>query len=219
MGICYIVGAAPSSPKFKKAENDLVIAADGGLDSLTCSGIVPDIIVGDMDSVKQLYSVPGAEVIRVPVEKDDTDTELAVKIAEARGYRKFIIYGCLGGLLDHTLGNIALMKGLALRGCRAVFVQDIWGAAGISDGEIRFDKGARGRASVISLSDNAKGVTIRGLKYTLENKELPSTVTLGVSNSFTGENGSISVENGALCIYTGLENLLKHSDVFDKAAE
>ena len=219
MGICYIVGAAPSNPKFEKAEDDLVIAADGGLDSLTSAGIAPDIIVGDMDSVKGPCSVPSAEVIRVPVEKDDSDTELAVKIARARGYRKFIIYGCIGGLLDHTLGNIALMKGLAQRGHRAVFVHDGWGAAGISDGEICFDKNAGGRISVISLSDTAEGVTIRGLKYTLENKALPSTVTLGVSNSFTGENGSISVENGALCIYTGLENLLNHSDIFDKSAE
>ena len=216
MAICYIVGAVPSEPEFEEANGDLVIAADGGLDSLAAAGIVPDIIIGDMDSVKMPYSVPGAEVIKVPVEKDDTDTELAVKIAVKRGFKRFVIYGCIGGLLDHTIGNIALMKGLALGGCRAIFVHDGWGAVGLANSEIHFADRAEGRISVLSLSDTSDGVTIKGLKYTLDDKNLPSTVTLGVSNSFIGKNGSIQVKNGVLCVYTSISNLMNCSDVFDK---
>ena len=217
MGKCYIVGALPEKLSFEKLPGDLVIAADGGFDSLAEAGIEPDTVIGDMDSVSSVDRFGAAEVIRYPVEKDYTDTELAVGLGIRRGYGEFVIYGCAGGLLDHTLGNIALLKSLALRGCRAVLVSGGWGAAALSGGTLNFSGSASGRLSVLSMTDTARGVTIRGMKYGLENAELTSLVTIGVSNEFTGEKASISVKNGVLCVFTALKNLTGCSDLFDNA--
>ena len=117
--ICYIVGAcqpgelclAPGRPAF-------VIAADQGLRYLEEAGITPDLIVGDFDS---LGIVPqGANVVRHPVEKDDTDMMLAVKTGLARGYRTFVLYGGLGGRLDHTYANFQTLTYLARHGAVSV---------------------------------------------------------------------------------------------------
>lgn len=102
MKTCYIFGAADGLPdRFKKNEEDLVIAADSGINHLEKFGALPDIAVGDFDS---LGFVPDCgEVIRHPVMKDDTDTMLAVKTGFERGYDRFIIYGGVGGRPDTPL--------------------------------------------------------------------------------------------------------------------
>ena len=102
--ICYIVGACPPGALcLAPGRPSLVIAADQGLRHLEAAGIAPDLIVGDFDS---LGTVPqGANVIRHPVEKDDTDMMLAVKTGLERGCRTFVLYGGLGGRLDHTYAN------------------------------------------------------------------------------------------------------------------
>ena len=95
MNICYIIGAGECAPMdFDPGETDLLIAADGGYRAVCDAGMRPDLIVGDFDS---LGGVPtDAPVIRCPVEKDDTDTMIAIKEGLARGYQRFQIYGGLG---------------------------------------------------------------------------------------------------------------------------
>ena len=105
MNICYIFGALDTPiADFKPQESDLIIAADGGYSTLTKLNIKPDLVVGDFDS---LGSIPENEnVVKHPVKKDDTDTLLAVKIGLEKGYKTFIIYGAIGGRLDHTVATI-----------------------------------------------------------------------------------------------------------------
>ena len=100
--VCCIVGAGPS-PAYVK-DGAFVIAADGGLSKLQALGIIPDLILGDFDS---LGSRPaGDNVLTYPVEKDDTDTMLAIKEAIWRGYQTLYISGGIGGRLDHTMANL-----------------------------------------------------------------------------------------------------------------
>ena len=178
-------------------DTDLVIAADKGLTYAQALGLQPGIVLGDFDSLG--YVPAGAQVH--PVEKDDTDAMLAVRQGLALGCEEFILYGSLDGdRVDHTMANFQLLCFLADRGARGTLVGIHQCATVIRDGSIAFDQGFRGNLSVFSMGDAARGVTIKGAKYCVENTTLTNSFPLGVSNSFTGENVEISVKNGKLLI-------------------
>ena len=176
---------------------DLVIAADGGLKHTQGLGIRPDVILGDFDS---LGFVPeGAEVF--PVEKDDTDAMLSVRRGLDRGYRRFVIYGGLDGeRLDHTLANFQTLQYLADRDAAGYLVGKRYLATVVKNGKLSFPAGAEGILSVFCLGPDAKEVTLTGLQYPLENGVLTSGFPLGVSNHFVGEKAEISVKNGSLFV-------------------
>ena len=113
---CIIAGAAPTDTDIIPVSG-LIIAADGGADLLRESGIIPDIVIGDMDSAVDLSFGRNTEVIGFPAEKDDTDTLLAVRTGIDRGCRRFFLYGCSGGRLDHTVANMQTLKYISDAGC------------------------------------------------------------------------------------------------------
>jgi len=100
-GRCYIAGAGEFVENELPIASDFVIAADGGYTELVGRGIVPDLVVGDFDSLGTAPDHPN--IVFSPVEKDDTDMMLAVRQGLDRGYMSFIINGGVGGRLDHTL--------------------------------------------------------------------------------------------------------------------
>ena len=117
METCFIFGAGQDVELVRRPEpGDYVIAADGGYLACKRRGIVPDLLLGDFDSMEEPADFP--KVLRLPVEKDDTDTFLAAKYALERGCRAFHIYGGTGGRLDHTLANLQLLVWLSRRGAR-----------------------------------------------------------------------------------------------------
>lgn len=195
MRSCYIVGAAPFSELFTPDETDLVIAADGGQAALSARGITPHLVVGDFDSSETPEGVP---YIRHPVMKDDTDTALAVKEGMRRGYEVFLLYGCQGGSPDHAFANVQTLHRMAKEGLRGYLVGDGMVGTVILDRKMHF--APRGRVSVFSLTDLAEGVTIRGLKYPLEDACLTNDMPLGVSNAGDGSAAEISVRHGALYV-------------------
>ncbi len=199
MSICYIFGALDCSiTDFNPNENDLIIAADGGYSTLTKLNIKPDLVVGDFDS---LGEVPENEnIIKHPVKKDDTDTLLAVKIGLEKGYKTFIIYGAIGGRLDHTVATIQTATFVAENGGIAYICDDNHTVTAIKNSSIKFKKTAKGYVSVFALSGIAKGVTIKGLLYELDNAEISPDFPLGVSNEFIGRDSEISVKDGILTI-------------------
>ena len=198
-GICYIVGACGKEELYlPKAGKKLVIAADGGLEALTAQGIAPDLILGDFDSLGRVPE--GKNVLRYPVEKDDTDSMLAIKEGLCRGYSTFILYGCLGGRMDHTYANMQALGYLAEHGAVGYLLGDGWAASAIKEGAVSFPAGLHGTASVFCPGGEAKGVSIRGLYYCLEDGTLQSSFPLGVSNHFTGEAAEVSVREGALLL-------------------
>lgn len=197
--ICYIIGAREPGPIFiEDRAAALVIAADGGLHYLQQQNIMPDLIVGDFDSLGRIPS--GNNIIRHPVEKDDTDTMLAVKLGLERGCRTFVLYGCTGGRPDHTYANYQTLLFLAEHGARGYLVGEDWISCVIQNDTLEFPPTLDGTISVFCPNGEAHGVTLRGLYYSLENGSLYSEFPLGVSNQFTEDEASISVRDGSLLV-------------------
>ena len=183
--------ARPISPEA------LVIAADGGLRYTEQLGISPDVTLGDFDSLG--YTPAGANVF--PVEKDDTDSMLAVRLGLQRGCGEFLLYGSLDGpRLDHTVANFQALQFLTDHGAAGYLVGNTTIATVVKNGKITFPAGLSGTISVFCMGADAEGVTETGLFYGLENGKLTSGFPLGVSNHFTGEKGEISVKNGSLLV-------------------
>ena len=200
MNTCIIVAAMATSCPFQKGEGDLLIAADAGYRNLAAAGLVPDLLVGDFDSLGEAPEVP-CPVERHPVRKDDTDTLLAVKLGLKRGYREFHIYGGLGGRLDHTLANVQTLAYLAARGCLGFLAGERETLCLLREGALEFADPPRGATfSAFAYGGPAQGVTLRGLEYGLEGGTLTPEFPLGVSNAFAGGPASVQVETGALLL-------------------
>ncbi len=200
MSKCIIFGALPICEFTATIENgDLVIAADGGYNTLKKLNVEPDIIIGDFDSLESDLPVNG-NIIKHPVKKNDTDTLLAIKYGLKNGYSDFIIYGCLGGRLDHTFANIQAASFTAENNANAVFVDKGTYLTVIKNTSISFSKENTGNISVFAVSGNARGVTINNLLYEASNIELTPDFPLGISNEFIEKDANISVTDGKLCI-------------------
>ena len=175
--------------------DDFLLAADGGLRHLEKLNLKPQGILGDFDSLG--YVPTGAQVF--PVEKDDTDAMLAARKGLELGYRDFLFYGALDGpRLDHTVANFQTLQFLADRGATGYLVGRDYLVTVVKDGSIAFDDKAEGILSLFCLGADAKGVTIRGLHYELEDGTLTPGFPLGVSNHFTGKPATITVKEGSL---------------------
>ena len=176
---------------------EYIIAADGGLKYTKALGLKPQAIIGDFDSLH--YIPTGAEVF--PVEKDDTDSMLAIKLGLRKGFDRYLIYGGLDGeRLDHTVANYQALQYLADRGARGVLIGRDFCATVIRDGAVTFPGGLEGDISVFCMGPDATGVTIEGLYYPLENGTLTAGFPLGVSNHFTAAPARVAVQSGSLLI-------------------
>ena len=190
---------------------DFVVAVDGGYAYLLDAGVTADAVVGDFDS---LGYVPEAKGIhRYPPEKDESDLELACRVACEAGCDSLVLYGCLGQRFDHTLAVMQVMVGLARRGICVRAVGDEFALAVLcgdaGQGCVRFaptqlgDFGQgmyRNYISVFAYGGVASGVCERGLKYVLDDATVPDDVSLGLSNEFTGTAAEVSVRTGCLMV-------------------
>ena len=173
-------------------EGALTIAADGGLRHTEALGIDPDVILGDFDSLG--YVPRGSHVF--PVEKDDTDAMLAVRLGLERGCDFFLFYGALDGpRLDHTIANFQTLGYLASHGARGVLIGRDYIATVLQGETITFPAGAEGIISLFCLGASAE-VSIRGLHYPLDHGTLTADFPLGVSNHFTGSEARITAHRG-----------------------
>lgn len=176
---------------------DVCIAADGGLRHLEQLGQNPDVILGDFDSLG--YVPQKANVF--PVEKDDTDAMLAVRKGLELGCNRFVLYGALEGpRLDHTVANFQTLQFLADRGAQGFLVGKTEIVTVLKNGSLTLPALPEGIVSVFCMGKDAQGVTIRGLKYGLEQGTLTAGFPLGVSNHFVDQEAQITVEDGSLLI-------------------
>lgn len=176
----------------------LIIAADGGLSFLEKAGIEPDIIMGDFDSLGRIPE--GNNVICHTPEKDDTDTMLAVKKSLEMGAETIVIYGGLGGRLDHSIANMQTLAYIASAGARGYLVGCGNVCTVIKNSAITFDAAMQGIISVFSMGSQARGVDLASLKYPLSNHTLTCDFPLGVSNEFIGTSATVSVRDGVLAV-------------------
>ena len=192
---CYIVGAGDNrATSFLPAEGDLVIAADGGLETLQAMGIAPHVTVGDFDSLG--YTPTGEDVLSYPVRKDDTDLLLACREGLARGYTRFCIYGGLGGSrLSHTVASLQTLRFLAEHGAKGILYGDGCQVHLLENETVTFPKDTVGHLSLLAATDTAV-VSVRGASYEGENLALTGAYPLGVSNSFCGREVTVTVSRG-----------------------
>ena len=181
------------------AKGDLILAADGGLRHTQALGLAPDGVLGDFDSLG--YTPAGPEVERFPVEKDDTDSMLAIKLGLAQGCRRFLLYGAMDGpRLDHTVANFQALAYLTGHGAFGYLVGLTTLATVLAPGQLTFAPQDEGILSVFCLGAEAGGVNLRGLQYPLDNATLTASFPLGVSNHFLGKAAQVSLAAGQLLI-------------------
>ncbi len=206
---CIIIGAGDLTvSEILKNEEDYVIAVDGGMMYCGVLEIEPDMIIGDFDSVDeqhleaiaQIEKIAPEKVRRLKAEKDDTDMLAAIKQGLEKGYLHFEIYGGNGGRLDHTLANIQCLLFLKKQGASA-YLKDGNGIIFVmKDEAVTFRKEMEGYMSLFALGEEAKGVTLVGMKYPLNDYTLANDFPIGISNEFTGQESKIIVEKGEVVV-------------------
>ena len=200
---CFIFAAGdrPEHLPVLPGQDDLVIAADAGYKTCRSFGIVPTLVLGDFDSMDAPTDFDN--VLRVPVEKDDTDTFLAAKLGLEKGCKVFHLYGGAGGERgDHTLANLQMLLWLSKRGCRGWFYDRRYVYTAITNESITIKK-ERDWAllSVFCMGPDAHGISLRGVQYPLENGSLSAEFPLGVSNHILDDTATVTVTDGTLLVY------------------
>lgn len=196
---------APEAIRALIGEDDTLIAVDGGLKYLTALGLVPDLVIGDLDSADpdklSRLEKQGVEIRRFPAQKDETDLELALNAALKLNPASIRVIAALGGRLDQTLANIFLLSKTKfletdirlIDGAQEVFlIRD--------DAEIKGQPGQR--VSLLPLLGAVEGVRSTGLQYPLNAETLYPDQTRGISNVMNAETAAIRITHGLLlCIH------------------
>ena len=194
------------SETIRRGGFEVVMAADSGLDFLYRTGIMPDVIVGDFDSVKSdaldyFREFEHIEMCMLNPEKDDTDTEFAIREAIRRGASKITIVGGTGTRIDHVLGNICLL-GIGLEENVKIVLLDEHNRIRMIDKPLVLKKEEQyGKyISLVPYSDRVTGVTLTGLKYPLTDYTMGGFNSLGISNEIVSDEASISLSSGQLIV-------------------
>lgn len=184
---------------------DSLIAVDGGLNHLLALTLIPNVLIGDMDSISQTaldeQRKSGVTVIQYPVEKDETDFELALQYVYQKRPVQVNVFAGSGGRLDHTLTNLSLASSVRFSDPTITFWSD--------DGEMYFihrsrqvDGSAGDTVSLIPWGGEAVGVTTLGMQYSLNNETLYPDRSRGISNVMLTETVEVRIKSGRLlCIH------------------
>ena len=181
--------------------SDYLVGVDGGLRHLKSMGLQPHLVIGDLDSISadevlelERASVP---IRRYPVDKDETDLELAVLAVLKDGYRSIRLVAALGGRQDQTLGNLFLLTRSDLAGCDVRLEDGVEEAMIIRTCETIF--GREGDiVSLLPLEGDVTGIVTRGLRYPLHGETLYFERTRGISNVMLEDQAVVEVASGVL---------------------
>ncbi len=191
---------------------DLIICADGGAIHALNMEIIPDVIIGDMDSIstnKDYYQRirkevdrNKVEVVKYPTSKDKTDTQLSVEYAIRKGCKKIILTASLGSRFDHSFANISMLKLIMNNNIKGMVLNE-YNEIYLVNKHIKL-KGEIGQIlSIIPISEKVSGISTKGLKYELNNGMISLGNSCGVSNVFINTLVEVSIKNGlALIIKT-----------------
>ena len=186
------------------SEDALVIAADSGYDNAKTLGYAErcDFVVGDFDSTKEKAFCSRAKIVRMPAEKDETDTQLAINIALENGADEIYIVGGLSGRLDHTLSNIYLLETLAKNGILACICDGNNRVRYLKErSSLLIPKSEYKYFGLIPADKEVKGVTIEGAKYPLKNATLTKiNPSFAISNEVKENYAMVSTKKGGLLL-------------------
>lgn len=188
-----------------KERFSLIIAADSGLGTLDQLRLVPDYIIGDFDSVNQgllnKYKALNVKIISYPPQKDETDTQIAIKLAISHKPDRIIISGATGSRVDHTLANIHLLLLPLYAGIDACIIDSnnkIY--LRNNDFSIKKDEQYGRYVSLLPFADKVSGITLTGFKYPLNDATLAIGSSLGVSNEIMASCARVSIKEGILLV-------------------
>ncbi len=199
---CVIIGGAPISDyeaiRSCLQPEDFFVFCDSGLIHREALGVSPSLLVGDFDS----HAMPDlpVELIKLPCEKDDTDTVYAVKEAVRRGFDEFLLIGMVGARLDHTIGNVSILLYLASLGKHGVIVDDYSQMEIVGQAPVYIDDSCS-YFSLLNISGTARGITIENAKYPMSNGEIMPQYQYGISNEvIPGKTAKVTVHEGELLL-------------------
>ena len=185
------------------AGGDFIICVDGGARHLSRMGIVPDAVIGDLDSIGEEERLDleekGVRFHRHPPRKDDTDTALAVELAFSKGASEITFLGTTGCRLDHTLSAAFLLKRVLDAGIKGSVV-DAHNTIYLIKDRIELSGAPGDILSILPVSERVTGVFLEGLEYPLENTTIPFGSSLGISNRFASERAVVRLREGLLLV-------------------
>jgi thiamine pyrophosphokinase len=194
--------ADPAAARDLIKDGDFIVAADGGLHNAQAVGVTPHALIGDFDSLTPAeltrLEKTSIQILHHPPEKDETDLELAISLVLEKLFTEIIVIGALGGRLDQTLGNIALLSDVP------------------PDVDIRLDDGREevvlvnnrltitgkpgDTLSLIPWGDSVEGVITESLRYPLNDETLHSNKSRGISNVMLKDQAAIQLTRGRLIV-------------------
>ncbi len=200
---CFVFCSAPikSYEYLKKFdfENNFVICADGGYAHAKQLNIIPDLWLGDGDSLKS-NEIFAKEKLFFPVRKDYTDADLAVREAIKRGFKEIIILGALGGRLDHEFSHFCLLKKILGHGGKGYLI-DEKNEITMENKSFSVSPDDMKYISFFPFGGNVENFSVKGLCYEAENMTLLCDEVQASSNSFVdGKPGEVSFSSGYVLV-------------------
>jgi thiamine pyrophosphokinase len=206
MKVIIISGGKPPSKKLilqEVTEDTFLIAADSGANCLYNYNIMPDLLLGDFDSIDKnvldYFKNSNCTLDIYPTEKDYTDTEIAVKKALSMKPDEIILLGCTGSRVDHLLGNIGMLKTCMLNGVNA-YIKDENNNIRLIDTSTSLNGSVGEIFSLQAYGDEITGLTIEGAKYSLNNYNLKIGESVTISNEFVGNIVKLKFKSGTMMI-------------------
>jgi thiamine pyrophosphokinase len=206
--IVIISGGRLGNPDFftkclAQADNRLLICCDGGARHLAASGLLPDVLVGDMDSIEPLqlahYERRGVKIIRHPAEKDFTDTALALEYALSLEPESIQIWGALGGRIDHAMANVHLLVTGKYSGVKTCLLDEFCEVF-VAQTDVCFENAVGCVVSLLALSPQVEGITLHGFAYPLTDGVLTLQESRGISNIVLKDPAGIHIGSGDLLV-------------------
>lgn len=183
--------------------DDYVISVDGGARHLRKMGIIPNILIGDFDSTYsedlKYFIDKEVETYKFPVDKDMTDSELAIEKAVEMGADELLLIGATGTRVDHSFANVLLLKKCLDIGIKACII-DEHNQIYMFNSTFTLQKQDGYKLSLIPISEKVTGVTTNGLKYKLDNATMLLGTSWGISNEFIEDNITVTIDEGIMLV-------------------
>jgi len=188
---------------------ELIIAVDGGATHLYRLGIMPNYILGDLDSIeddiREYYEASDVVFKKFSTKKDETDAELAVWLVEEVGLLGIDIYAALGGRIDHELANIQLLYYILDRGMYPRIISEHEEIYILKNDEMTLKGNIGDIVSILPIRGDARGITLVNMEYSVEELDLKYSVTRGISNVMVAQDAYINVRDGCLLVIKNIK--------------
>lgn len=197
---CVIVSASPAANMefivSRIRSDDFVICADGGADKLVDTGIVPDLIIGDLDSSENYGYFKDTKITELSVHKDDTDTMHCVQTGLDMGYGEFLLLGATGGRLDHTLANLSVLLYLERNAARGVIADEYTQTSLLRQGDNVINNICGKTVSVMPFACERAVLSYQGMYYPMNMGEVTIDYPYTISNKAVDDTVIVTLHSG-----------------------